>query len=138
MMALKAARAFTGRPKIAKCEGAYHGSYDYAEVSLETPPDQWRANEPPSTAYAAGTPQDVLSDVVAIPFNDSDAAADISAQVFIVLGDQVHRMQPWHIVNSITNGKQQWTVEQLIAHKDELFDGAPRGVAEWGGPPMLD
>src|SRR5216684_2924674 len=31
MMALKAARAFTGRAKIAKCEGAYHGSYDYAE-----------------------------------------------------------------------------------------------------------
>src|SRR5665213_3854343 len=39
MMALKAARAFTGRPKIAKCEGAYHGSYDYAEVSLDPTPD---------------------------------------------------------------------------------------------------
>ena len=38
MMALKAARAFTGRPKIAKCEGAYHGSYDYAEVSLDPTP----------------------------------------------------------------------------------------------------
>ena len=33
MVALKAARAFTGRPKIAKAEGAYHGVYDYAEVS---------------------------------------------------------------------------------------------------------
>ena len=39
MMALKAARAFTGRPKIAKCEGAYHGSYDYAEVSLDPTPE---------------------------------------------------------------------------------------------------
>ena len=38
MMALKAARAFTGRAKIAKCEGAYHGSYDYAEVSLDPTP----------------------------------------------------------------------------------------------------
>ncbi|MGD5570957.1 aminotransferase class III-fold pyridoxal phosphate-dependent enzyme, partial [Xanthomonas citri pv. citri] len=38
MMALKAARAYTGRPKIAKCEGAYHGSYDYAEVSLDPTP----------------------------------------------------------------------------------------------------
>src|SRR4030095_4312894 len=34
MIAVKGARAFTGRPKIAKFEGAYHGSYDYAEVSL--------------------------------------------------------------------------------------------------------
>ncbi|MDH3592221.1 MAG: aminotransferase class III-fold pyridoxal phosphate-dependent enzyme, partial [Planctomycetota bacterium] len=30
---LKAARAYTGRPKIAKVEGAYHGLYDFAEVS---------------------------------------------------------------------------------------------------------
>ncbi|TIR45800.1 MAG: aminotransferase class III-fold pyridoxal phosphate-dependent enzyme, partial [Mesorhizobium sp.] len=35
MMAIKAARAFTGRPKIVKIEGAYHGSYDFAEVSLD-------------------------------------------------------------------------------------------------------
>src|ERR1700739_3065620 len=33
MAMLKAARAYTGRPKIAKVEGAYHGAYDYAEVS---------------------------------------------------------------------------------------------------------
>lgn len=44
MMALKAARAFTGRPKIAKCEGAYHGSYDYAEVSLDPTPAAWGGN----------------------------------------------------------------------------------------------
>ena len=34
MNAIKAARAYTGKVKIAKCENAYHGSYDYAEVSL--------------------------------------------------------------------------------------------------------
>ena len=33
MLAVKAARAFTGRHKIAKFEGAYHGIYDYVEVS---------------------------------------------------------------------------------------------------------
>ncbi|HLB06735.1 MAG TPA: aminotransferase class III-fold pyridoxal phosphate-dependent enzyme, partial [Alphaproteobacteria bacterium] len=36
MNAIKAARAYTGRPKIAKCEGVYHGSYDYAEASLDS------------------------------------------------------------------------------------------------------
>ena len=30
MVSLKASRAFTGRAKIAKVEGAYHGGYDYA------------------------------------------------------------------------------------------------------------
>jgi glutamate-1-semialdehyde 2,1-aminomutase len=74
--ALKAARAFTGRAKIAKCEGAYHDSYDYAEVSLDTPPSAWRANAPVSTAYAAGTPA-VLEDVVVVPFNDVDGVAEV-------------------------------------------------------------
>ena len=77
MMALKAARAFTGRPKIAKCEGAYHGSYDYAEVSLDPTPEQWGRNAPVSVAYAKGTPDNVLADVVAIPFNDAEAAVSL-------------------------------------------------------------
>ena len=35
---VKAARAFTSRPKIAKVEGAYHGLYDYVEVSQTAKP----------------------------------------------------------------------------------------------------
>lgn len=77
MMALKAARAYTGRPKIAKCEGAYHGSYDYAEVSLDPTPLAWGGNAPVSVAYAKGTPQNVLADVVTIPFNDVEAAVSL-------------------------------------------------------------
>src|ERR1700710_2888001 len=77
MMALKAARAFTGRPKIAKCEGAYHGSYDYAEVSLDPTPEAWGRNAPVSVAYARGTPDNVLADVITIPFNDVEAAVSL-------------------------------------------------------------
>lgn len=73
-----------------------------------------------------------------VAFLASDAAAGISAQSFIVLGDQVHRMRPAQILTSITNGKQQWTAEDLIAAKDTLFADAPSGIPEWGGPPMLD
>lgn len=75
MMALKAARAVTGRPKIAKCEGAYHGAYDYAEASLDPSPDQWDEGAP--VAYARGAPANMLADVVVIPFNDVDGAARI-------------------------------------------------------------
>ncbi|MER8402202.1 aspartate aminotransferase family protein [Mesorhizobium sp. M1348] len=77
MMALKAARAHTGRPKIAKCEGAYHGSYDYAEVSLDPSPAAWGSNAPVSVAYAKGTPASVLADTLTIPFNDIDAAVSL-------------------------------------------------------------
>lgn len=77
MMALKAARAFTGRAKIAKCEGAYHGTYDYAEVSLDPTPAAWGGNAPVSVAYAKGTPASVLADVVTIPFNDIEGAESL-------------------------------------------------------------
>jgi len=69
MMALKAARAHTGRPKIAKCEGAYHGSYDFAEVGLDSTPATWGNADPNSVAYSAGTPQSVLDEVIVVPFN---------------------------------------------------------------------
>ncbi|MXZ14801.1 MAG: aminotransferase class III-fold pyridoxal phosphate-dependent enzyme, partial [Acidimicrobiales bacterium] len=41
MGALKAARAFTGRPNVIKVEGAYHGTYDHAEASLASDPTNW-------------------------------------------------------------------------------------------------
>ena len=78
MAAIKAARAFTGRPKIAKVEGAYHGAYDYVEVSQTTGPDQWGPpDRPKPVALAAGTPQGVVDDVIVIPFNNPDVALDL-------------------------------------------------------------
>jgi len=77
MMALKAARASTEKPKIAKCEGSYHGSYDFAEVSLDSTPESWGNADPKSVAYSKGTPQSVLDEVVVIPFNKPDEAERI-------------------------------------------------------------
>ncbi|MGH7938522.1 MAG: aminotransferase class III-fold pyridoxal phosphate-dependent enzyme, partial [Bryobacteraceae bacterium] len=73
MVALKAARAFTGRPKIAKAEGAYHGVYDYAEVSQGSTPATWGGiDHPRSVPLVHGTPESALQDVVIFPFNDTE------------------------------------------------------------------
>ena len=78
MGAVKAARAFTGRAKIAKAEGAYHGAYDYAEVSQTSNPDNWGSSDNPAKVPTVfGTPQAVLADVVVIPFNEPDRAIEI-------------------------------------------------------------
>lgn len=78
MACIKAARAFTGRPKIAKVEGSYHGLYDYAEVSQTAKPTNWgNAEAPNSVPVAKGTPQSALEDVVVIPFNDPERAIAI-------------------------------------------------------------
>ncbi|MDP1622220.1 MAG: aspartate aminotransferase family protein [Bacteroidales bacterium] len=71
MAMIKASRAFTGRTKIAKAEGAYHGTYDFAEVSQTSNPANWGdISKPNSVPLVKGTPQGVLNDVIIFPFND--------------------------------------------------------------------
>jgi glutamate-1-semialdehyde 2,1-aminomutase len=78
MATLKASRAFTGRPKIAKVEGAYHGQYDYAEVSQTPNPETWGdIDQPNSVPVAHGTPKSALDDVIVLPFNDPERAIAI-------------------------------------------------------------
>ena len=77
MNAIKAARAYTGRSKIAKCENSYHGSYDYAEVSLGVDPTDLSKGNPIAKPYSDGTPSGVLEDVVVIPFNQIEMARNI-------------------------------------------------------------
>ena len=78
MVSIKAARAFTGRPKVAKVEGAYHGGYDWAEVSQSPSPATWgRVERPASVPLVRGVPESALRDVVVIPFNDIDRALAI-------------------------------------------------------------
>jgi glutamate-1-semialdehyde 2,1-aminomutase len=78
MFAMRLARAFTGRPKIARIEGGYHGTHDYAEVS--THPDVSEAG-PPEAPIAQpdsmGTPAWALEQTVVLPFNNPDAAEAI-------------------------------------------------------------
>lgn len=74
LAAIKTARAFTGRPKIAKCEGAYHGSADLVETSNASKPTEWGAEDAPERVpMSKGTPAGVLQDIVVVPFNNVEA-----------------------------------------------------------------
>ena len=66
----------------------------------------------------------------------SDAAGDVSGQVFIVLGDQIHRMQPATIAATVTAGDHRWTVDAINSRRAELFRDDVSGVPAWAGPPM--
>jgi len=98
MAMIKAARAYTGRPKIAKAEGAYHGTYDFAEVSQTSNPSNWGdITSPKSNPQVSGTPRGVLEDVVIFPFNDVEKTIAIldaqSDQIACVLVDPIpHRV----------------------------------------------
>ena len=78
MMAIKAARGFTGRPKIAKFEGFYHGTYDPAEVSVNPPiADAGPEQEPMPLSETAGLAPGTLESTVVLPFNDVEAVTRI-------------------------------------------------------------
>lgn len=77
MFAIKAARAWTGRPKIAKIEGAYHGSDDTAGISTSPTPDKWGSPDVPSSVAPAGTGPGAALDVVILPMNDVAAGRSI-------------------------------------------------------------
>jgi glutamate-1-semialdehyde 2,1-aminomutase len=70
LFAIKAARAYTGRPVIAKVEGAYHGSAETASVSSSPHPAHWGAADAPASVPDAGSSAGLAADVVVLPMND--------------------------------------------------------------------
>lgn len=115
MSCLKASRAYTGRAKIAKVEGAYHGLYDYAEVSQTASPSTWgEASKPNSVPVAFGTPQAALDDVVVIPFNDAARAIAIldnhKEELACVLVDLLpHRVGLIPASKAFVTALREWT-----------------------------
>ena len=78
MHALRVARAYTGRDKIAKPEGGYAGAHDYALQSVYACEEALGPAERPNTvSYGTGIPDAVGETVVAFPFNDKDATEEI-------------------------------------------------------------
>ena len=115
MASLKASRAFTGKPKIAKAEGAYHGQYDYAEVSQTPNPETWGdIDHPNSVPVAHGTPNSALDDVVIIPFNDTTRAIAILDQhkdslACVLLDLMPHRVGLRPAEPSFVEAIREWT-----------------------------
>lgn len=79
MHAIKGARGVTGRERIAKFEGCYHGAYDWVEVSLAPKPGEWddADGNPRSIAGNVGAPASVLSQTVVLPFDNPSRCEEI-------------------------------------------------------------
>ncbi len=93
--ALRIARAYTGREKILKFEGGYHGNHDYSLMS-GTPSDP--PPYPRAVPDAAGIPAAIRDTVLIAPFNDGETAAGIIAdhreQLAAVIVEPLQRALP--------------------------------------------
>ena len=68
MSAIRAARGFTGRDKIVKAAGCYHGHADYLLVKAGSGATTF------GTPTSAGVPADFAKHTLIVPFNDAEAA----------------------------------------------------------------
>lgn len=92
MYAVRFARAFTGREKIVKFEGAYHGGNEFGAISLFP---RELVDFPTANPTSAGITKSACSEVLVAPFNDlkitsriiDEHAADIAA----VIVEPLHR-----------------------------------------------
>ena len=72
---IRAARAATGKSKIAKVEGGYHGSHDQVSVSVRVNPAKaGERSHPDALAATEGLGEGTLNQVVVVPFNETEIA----------------------------------------------------------------
>jgi glutamate-1-semialdehyde 2,1-aminomutase len=70
--ALRLARAVTGRRKIVKFQGCYHGWHDAVLMNVISAPEKVGYKDP----LSAGMTPEVVDDTLVLPFNDVEAVTD--------------------------------------------------------------
>lgn len=69
MSAIRVARGFTGRDKIVKFDGAYHGAHDYCLVK--------GGSGAACLPDSAGIPVDTTKNTLTVPYNDEEAMTEL-------------------------------------------------------------
>lgn len=78
LLSIRTAYAYTGKHKIAKFEGHYHGGYNEVLVSVNPSLDSaGDARHPNALRHSAGISDEQLSGTVVLPFNDLESCQEI-------------------------------------------------------------
>lgn len=94
MYAIRLARAYTGKPKILKFEGGYHGMSAEAQMSLAPSRE---VNFPTPVPDSAGIPAGVADEMLIAPFNDLEAVASLLAEhddIAAIIVEPLQRIVP--------------------------------------------
>ena len=91
---IRLARAFTGRDRIAKFEGGYHGQAENVLISVTAyEPARGLVTRPNAVPYHSRIPQDVLRLTTVLPFNNIEATVRLieeqASDIAIVLAEPI-------------------------------------------------
>ena len=125
MLAMRLARAYTGKDVICKVQGHFHGWHDYATLAMQPPYDE---------PISAGVPRGVRDSVVGVPARDIaalrallDQRHDIAGVIMVADGAGTPYLQA---VRDLT------TERGVVFLLDEVVTGfryAPGGAQEYYG-----
>jgi len=123
MYAIRLARAFTGRDKILKFEGGYHGMSAEAQMSLA--PTQL-ANFPQAVPDSAGIPDGVKEQMLIAPFNDIEAVRalldEYGSDVAAIIVEPLQRIIP-ALPGFLAALREECTARSIILIFDEIVTG---------------
>ena len=132
MFAFRAARALTGRKRIALFDGSYHGIHDYALTKANDKSDR---SQPSNTTLGAGVPDEVSRDLMLmLPYRDQNAFELIRAhkdELAMVVIEPVQSSNP-----RLDNQEFLSTLREVCTECDVLlmFDEVITGFRiEYGG-----
>jgi glutamate-1-semialdehyde 2,1-aminomutase len=137
MDAIRVARGFTGREKLLKFEGGYHGHHDDVLVSIQPARDLMGPDDQPATVPAsAGLPRSRIAETVVAPFNEPD----ILVAILDAHGGEIAAIivEPVQFNIGVVPPKPGF-LERLRELADEhgivlIFDEVKTGVVlAWGG-----
>ena len=123
MYAIRLARAYTGKTKIIKCEGGYHGMCAEAQMSLA--PSQ-RVNFPQAVPDSAGIPASVADEMLIAPFNDIDYMRGLldeyAGQVAAIMVEPLQRVIP-PVPGYLQALREECTKRGVLLIFDEIVTG---------------
>ncbi|WP_254762819.1 aspartate aminotransferase family protein [Natrinema marinum] len=141
MHAIRIARAYTGKDKLLKIEGSYHGVHDAVLISKSTPKGKLGHPERPTKLIESeGIPEAIADTVEIAPFNDLESVEaimrehmnEIGALIVEPIVMNVGVTQPY---KEFLQGLRELCDEYGIAYIfDEVKTGvkvAPGGAAEY-------
>ena len=114
MYAMRLARAYTGREKILKFEGGYHGMSSEAQMSLA--PSRL-VNFPTAVPDSAGIPASVRDDMIISQFNDLELTESLinehGSQIAAIIIEPLQRIIPPNngvFTRTSCSLRQTWTI----------------------------